>query len=92
MLTDSIAQWGDIFWYNNGLEGPSYDMGPLEDDRLSNTKDPKLITGVNQAYGDGSVEWKKINSTDDFRLTDTGDFDHLNNRHMDTGLGAKMYY
>lgn len=92
MLADTIFYWSNsIVWYNHGSEGPSYDMGPFEGDRYSNTKDPKLIIGINEAYGDGSVRWKKINSNDRFRNVN-GKFDSLNNRNMDTGLGARVYY
>jgi hypothetical protein len=92
MLADTVFYWSSsIVWYNHGSEGPSYDMGPFEGSRYSNTKDPSLIIGINEAYGDGSVRWKKINSSDRFR-TIGGKFDNANNRHINTGLGALMYY
>jgi prepilin-type N-terminal cleavage/methylation domain-containing protein len=94
MLTDAIGWWNSsVVWYNHGSAGPSYDMGPLvlEGDRFDHTKGPELITGMNEAYGDGSVRWKKINSNDRFRLI-KGRFDNQNNRHMNTGLGALIYY
>ena len=92
MLTDAIGYWSaSVVWYNHGSEGPSYDMGPLGGDRFDHTNGPELITGINEAYGDGSVRWKKINSNDRFR-TINGFFDNQNNRHMKTGLGARMYY
>jgi prepilin-type N-terminal cleavage/methylation domain-containing protein len=92
MLSDSIGYWSsNIVWYNHGSEGPSYDMGPLGGQQFSHTKDPKFITGINEAYGDGSVSWKKMNSESRFRLKD-GKFDHQNNRHMNTGLGPSIYY
>ena len=97
MLTDAIFYWStQVVWYNHGSEGPSYDMGALEPTgQLSNTRDPKYITGINEAFGDGSVEWKKINSDDRFRTIDVSGveyFDNQNNRFMNTGLGARMYY
>ena len=92
MLSDTIFYWSSsIVWYNHGSAGPSYDMGPFEGNRYSNTKGPELIIGINEAYGDGSVSWKKINSNDRFRI-DGGQFDKQNNRHMNTGLEASMYY
>ena len=95
MLADSVAIWGSgggAPWYNHGSGGPSYDNPTDTNNRLLYTKPAELITGMNEAYGDGSVQWKKIDSDDRFRLTDAGPFDSQNNRHMDTGLDAFVYY
>ncbi|MBC8379205.1 MAG: type II secretion system protein, partial [Planctomycetes bacterium] len=79
MLTDTIAKWGDVYWYNHGSEGPSYD-NPVgdADERLAYTRPAELITGLNEAYGDGSVQWKRMGSSDRFRLDDNGKFDWVN--------------
>ena len=92
MLADTIAGWGNVYWYNHGSEGPSYD-NPTGEDQLAYTKSPDLITGMNEAYGDGSVQWKKIDSDDRFRLDVDGEFDGKNNRHMVTNyFGGVVYY
>jgi prepilin-type N-terminal cleavage/methylation domain-containing protein len=92
MLTDTVAKWGNVYWYNHGSEGASYD-NPGGDDQLAFTKKPELITGMNQAYGDGAVEWKKLGSDDRFDLNDQELFDFQNNRYLDTQwFGGWVYY
>jgi prepilin-type N-terminal cleavage/methylation domain-containing protein len=89
MLTDTIFYWvnGDanerIYWYNHGKEGPS------SEGNVSFLKPPRDITGINQAFGDCSVKWKKINSDDRFR---EDGFGNQRNRRTDMGYGGFLYY
>ncbi|MHC4782741.1 MAG: type II secretion system protein [Planctomycetota bacterium] len=91
MVTDSIFWWSSsIVWYNHGSEGSSYE-GPLGDG-TSYLKSASLITGINMAFGDGSVKWKKINSDD--RFQDNG-WNNGNNRHIKLAPSmyqAKLFY
>lgn len=89
MLTDTIFWWQKgLVWYNNGSEGPSYEAFVGDRDHL---QDASLITGINEAYGDGSVEWKKIDSDDRFRIEQGFFFEH--NRRIELGIGgARLYY
>jgi hypothetical protein len=84
MLTDTLFQWQagfgvdpGISWYNHGKEGPSFEefFGDTE-----NLKNIRLVTGINEAYGDGAVEWKKVDSDDRFQLRDDGEWDQDNRR------------
>jgi prepilin-type N-terminal cleavage/methylation domain-containing protein len=91
MLTDTIFYWdvGDaeetIYIYNHGSQGPS---------GWSNTsgsyfKPPRDIEGMNQAFGDGSVEWKKIDSDDRFK---SDGFAGRNNRYTFMGFQGYLFY
>jgi prepilin-type N-terminal cleavage/methylation domain-containing protein len=89
MLTDTIFYWnsGDanerIYWYNHGKQGPS------SEGAASYLKPPRDITGINQAFGDGSVKLKKINSDDRFKADGFG---NKTNRYTDMGYGGFLYF
>jgi prepilin-type N-terminal cleavage/methylation domain-containing protein len=89
MLMDTIFYWqsGDpkerIYWYNHGKNGPS------GEGTVVYLKPPRDITGINQAFGDGSVEWKKIDSNDRFRQEG---FETRNNRHTFMGYSGYLFF
>lgn len=89
MLTDTIFYWvnGDanerIYWYNHGQQGPS------SEGTVSYLKPPRYITGINQAFGDGSVKTKKIDS--DERFKEDG-FGNQTNRRTNMGYGGYLYF
>ncbi len=86
MLTDTIFYWApnDVYEYNHG-KGGSSGMGSSV-----GVKPPEDITGVNQAFGDGSVHRKKIGSTDRFK---SDGFRLPNqNRRIHMGFGAGYLY
>lgn len=93
MLTDTIFYWvnGDanqrIYWYNHGQQGPSSEGSTGS--TTTYLKPPKYITGINQAFGDGSVKWKKINSDDRFK---EDGFGNQTNRRTNMGYGGYLYY
>ena len=91
MLTDTVFYWdvGDaeetIYIYNHGKNGPS---------GWSNTsgsyfQPPRDIEGMNQAFGDGSVEWKKIDSDDRFK---SDGFAGRKNRYTFMGYSGYLFY
>lgn len=92
MLTDTIFYWNvgspaeKIYLYNHGKNGPSGEGSSTTADYL---QPPRVITGVNQAFGDGSVEWKKINSNDRFQ---EGGFETKDNRNMSLGYAGYLFY
>jgi len=84
MLTDSVFYWGigdpteKIYWYNHGKNGPSGEGDGI----TTYLQPPDAILGMNQAFGDGAVVWKKINSDD--RFVSDG-FANKDNRHLFLG-------
>jgi hypothetical protein len=89
MLTDTIFYWQDgdpaerIYWYNHGKEGPSGEGA------TTYLKPPRDITGINQAFGDGSVKWKKIGSDKRFRQEG---FETKENRHTFMGYDGYLFF
>ncbi len=89
MLTDTIFYWNVgnpsevVYWYNHGKNGPS---GEGEATFL---KPPRDITGMNQAFGDGSVKWKKIDSSDRFQQEG---FETQENRHTFMGYQGYLFF
>ena len=84
MLTDTLFQWEagtgndpGISWYNHGKEGPSFEAFSNDKDNLKNIR---YVTGINECYGDGAVEWKKIGSDDRFQLRDDDEWDQNNRK------------
>ena len=69
LLADSIFYWDvgnpleRIYWFNHGKNGPSGESAEF----MEYLQPPSEILGMNQAFGDGSVEWKKVGSNDRFR-------------------------
>jgi hypothetical protein len=91
MLSDPIFYWpdvpnvGEVYLYNHGKSGPS-EFGFTGGD---DTSPPNEITGLNQAYGDGRVEWKKIGSDDRFQKDQ---FATTGNRYLELGFTARLFY
>jgi prepilin-type N-terminal cleavage/methylation domain-containing protein len=91
MLTDTIFYWdvGDaeetIYIYNHGKNGPS-GFSELNGPYF---KPPRDIEGMNQAFGDGSVEWKKIDSDDRFK---SDGFADRKNRYTFMGFSGYLFY
>jgi prepilin-type N-terminal cleavage/methylation domain-containing protein len=89
MLTDTIFYWqnGDpaerVYWYNHGKNGPSGEGS------TSYLKPPRDITGINQAYGDGSVTLKKVDTDDRFR---SDGFQTRQNRHTFMGYNGYLFF
>ena len=89
MLTDTIFYWqsGDpaerIYWYNHGKDGPSGEGS------VAFLKPPRDITGINQAFGDGSVRWKKVDSNGRFR---SEGFETRENRHAFMGYSGYLFF
>ena len=89
MLTDTIFYWqnGDpaerIYWYNHGKNGPSGEGS------VAYLKPPRDIAGINQAFGDGSVKWKKVDSNDRFR---SEGFETRDNRHTFMGYSGYLFF
>lgn len=91
MLSDPIFYWpnGEIYLYNHGKMGCS-EFGWTGSD---NTVPPNEITGLNQAYGDGRVEWKKIGSDERFQKDQFGSTSTSKNRYLALGIqGARLFY
>ncbi len=87
MVSDPIFYWpnGELYHFNHGRMGPS-DFGFSGD---GGTESPEMITGINQAYGDGRVEWKKIGSDDRFQKDQ---FSTSKNRRLNLGYTAQLFY
>ena len=89
MLADTIFYWNvgqpseKIYWYNHGKNGPS---GEGTVDYL---QPPADITGINQAFGDGSVEAKKVDSNDRFKQRG---FETKENRHTYMGYSGFLFF
>ncbi len=89
MLTDTIFYWDvgqpdeRIYWYNHGKNGPSSEGA---DDYL---QPPTDITGINQAFGDGSVEGKKIGANGRFQQEG---FATKENRHTFMGYSGYLFF
>jgi prepilin-type N-terminal cleavage/methylation domain-containing protein len=89
MLTDAIFYWqsGDpaerVYWYNHGKNGPSGEGS------MTYLKPPRDIIGINQAFGDGSVKWKKVDSNDRFR---SEGFQTRENRHTFMGFQGYLFF
>jgi len=89
MLTDTIFYWQSgspserTYWYNHGKNGPSGEGS------VASLRPPREITGINQAFGDGSVEWKKVDSNDRFR---SEGFETRQNRHTFMGFSGYLFF
>lgn len=90
MLSDPIFYWpnGEIYLYNHGKMGCS-EFGFTGND---DTVPPEEITGINQAYGDGRVEWKKIGSDERFQKYGFGSTSTSKNRYLELGYTAQLFY
>ena len=89
MLMDTVFYWqsGDpgerVYWYNHGKNGPSGEGS------VAFLKPPRDITGINQAFGDGSVKWKKVDSNGRFRQEG---FETRENRHTFMGYSGYLFF
>ncbi|MDH4202468.1 MAG: type II secretion system GspH family protein [Phycisphaerae bacterium] len=89
MLMDTIFYWQDgdpaerIYWYNHGKNGPSGEGS------TAYLKPPRDIIGVNQAFGDGSVKWKKVDSNGRFQ---SEGFQTRENRHTFMGYNGYLFF
>ncbi len=89
MLTDTIFYWNvgqpseKVYWYNHGKNGPS------GEGTVTYLNPPRDITGINQAFGDGSVEMKKIDSNHRFRQEE---FETRENRHTFMGYSGYLFF
>jgi len=94
MLSDPILYWSDngIYLYNHGKSGCSSEAGYTGGTSSAlNVSPPEDITGINLAYGDGRVEWKKVGSDERFQKDG---FRTAENRHLIVikGTDNRLFY